>query len=447
MNLPDYRNCNILVIGMGYVGLPLALEFAKNTKCLNNNKCVVRSVTGFDIDESRISNLKNGIDETNEVKKLELTNVLKKGSLELTNTIQNNKIFDFFIVTVPTPIDKYKNPDLKPLINASSLIGNLLKDKVFNTKPIIIFESTVFPGATEEICVPIIERESKLIFNENFYCGYSPERINPGDKEHRLTNIKKVVSGSTNEVAYIVDKLYKSIIKAGTFIAPSIKVAEAAKIIENTQRDLNIALVNELAILFKKMDIDTLDVLDAAKTKWNFLPFKPGLVGGHCIGVDPYYLTYKAKEIGFKPKVILAGRETNDNMAKWIFDIFLKEYKIRNNHKNKIKVLILGVTFKENCPDFRNTLVVEILKKFENINSEILIIDPYVNIKQFAKHYSYKIIKDIPYSEKFDAVICAVAHDKFISLKDYQWLDLLKENGFFLDIKGIIPRKLSPIRI
>ena len=242
---------------------------------------------------------------------------------------------------------------------------------------------------------------------------------------------------------------YKSIIKAGTFIAPSIKVAEAAKIIENTQRDLNIALVNELSILFKKMDIDTLDVLDAAETKWNFLPFKPGLVGGHCIGVDPYYLTYKAKEIGFKPKVILAGRETNDNMARWIFDIFIKEYNKRNKNKNKnkIKVLILGVTFKENCPDFRNTLVVKILEELRNINIEILIVDPYVNIKQFALNFNFNIVKDIPYSEKFDAVICAVAHDKFVDLKDYQWLDFLKENGFFLDIKGIIPRKLNPIRI
>ena len=403
---------------MGYVGLPLAVEFGK----------VFRTV-GYDNDNSRIKELLDGLDSTLEVESHELK-LAKK--LQYTSKTEDIKNCNIYIITVPTPIDEHKNPDLTMLVNASATVGKLLKKD-----DIIIYESTVYPGATEEVCVPILEENSGLRFNHDFYCGYSPERINPGDKEHRIASIIKVTSGSTREIADKVDKLYQRIITAGTFKASSIKVAEAAKVIENTQRDLNIALVNELALIFNKLNIDTEDVLEAAGTKWNFLPFRPGLVGGHCIGVDPYYLTHKALEVGHNPEMILAGRRLNDNMGNYVVGEVIQLMNKKNINPSGTNVLIMGFTFKENCPDLRNTRIIDIINGFMTYHCNIDVYDPWVNKKE--ANYEYGIIPvSKPAERKYDAVILAVDHDEFREKTKKQIESLCKDNFVLYDIKYLL---------
>lgn len=386
----------IALIGLGYVGLPLAAEFGKK-----------RQVIGFDINQKRINELKKGVDSTLEMSKQELQDAVH---LSYTANLDDIKSCKIFIITVPTPIDQYKNPDLRPLEKSSQTVGSILKKG-----DIVIYESTVYPGATEEVCIPILEQQSGLTFNRDFYCGYSPERINPGDKEHRVTTIKKVTSGSTPEVATEVDDLYQEIISAGTHKASSIKVAEAAKVIENTQRDVNIALINELALIFNKLGIDTESVLEAAETKWNFLPFRPGLVGGHCIGVDPYYLTYKAIQVGYNPEIILAGRRLNDRMGSYVVDQVTRLMSEKRIHTVDSNILIMGLTFKENCPDLRNTRVVDLVEGFENLNCNVDVYDPWVEKAEANKFYNIKLI-DKPVNGKYDAILLAVAHDEFKEL-------------------------------
>lgn len=407
----------IAIIGLGYVGLPLAIEFGDKFK-----------VTGFDTNKTRIKNLEDGLDTTLEVTKEEIK---KSKYLKFTNKLEDIKDCKIFIVTVPTPIDRQKQPDMSFLKKATNSVGSLLKKG-----DIVIYESTVYPGATEEICVPILERKSGLIFNKDFYCGYSPERINPGDRKHNIKTIKKVTSGSTNEIAKTVDNLYKEIITAGTYMAPSIKVAEAAKVIENTQRDVNIALINELSIIFNKLDIDTESVLEAASTKWNFMPFKPGLVGGHCIGVDPYYLTHKALEIGYKPNMILAGRKINDNMASYVVDEVTKLMIKKNIDIDRANILVMGLTFKENCPDIRNTKIIDLVTKFKNLNCNVDVHDPWVSDGEAQSEYKIKIIKN-PNKGKYDVVILAVAHDIFKNLKIDEVKSFGKDNHIIYDVKHI----------
>lgn len=391
-----YNCTSLAVIGLGYVGLPLALAFSKK-----------KNVIGFDINKSRVKELGSGFDSTLEVTKheLELTNCL-----HFTSNVQDLVGIDCFVVTVPTPIDRQKNPDLSALKQASKIIGDLM-----NECTLIIYESTVFPGATEEICVPILERASGLKYNQDFYCGYSPERINPGDKEHRLVDIKKVTSGSTPATADVVDSLYKQIVNAGTFKVSSIKVAEAAKVIENTQRDLNIALINECALIFEKLSIDTEEVLQAAETKWNFLPFRPGLVGGHCIGIDPYYLTFKAKEIGFFPEVILAGRRLNDSMGGYVVDQVTKLMTRKRINIIDANILIMGLSFKENCPDFRNTGVINIINGFNELNCNVEVYDPWVSHKGANCKHPINLVK-VPKKGNYDAIVLAVCHSEFKSM-------------------------------
>ena len=414
----DRENINIAIIGMGYVGLPLAIEFGK-----------VFRTFGYDSNKSRISDLINGLDSTMEIESKELNNLQ---DLYFTSNIADIQNCNIYIICVPTPIDEEKNPDLNMVLSASSSIGKLIKKN-----DIVIYESTVYPGVTEEICVPILEKSSGLIFNEDFFCGYSPERINPGDKLHRLTSIVKVTSGSTPEIAEKIDKLYKNIISAGTFQAKSIKVAEAAKVIENTQRDVNIALINELTIIFNKLGIDTEAVLDAAGTKWNFIDFRPGLVGGHCIGVDPYYLTHKAIKLGYYPEIILAGRKINDNMG-----IYVVDQVINIMHQKKIvskgaNILIMGFTFKENCPDIRNTKVIDVVKGFRDRQCEVDIFDPWVNSEEAYSEYGVKTINK-PYKEKYDAVIIAVSHIEFKSYTKQMIKSFCKDNFVIYDIKCIL---------
>ncbi len=396
---------NIAIIGLGYVGLPLAVAFALKYK-----------VIGFDSNKTRINELKNFNDSNLETSKQDLLDATK---LTFTNIEDDIKDCNIYIVTVPTPIDLNKKPDLSMLESSSKLIGNFLKKG-----DIVIYESTVFPGATEEICVPILEKNSGLKFNIDFYCGYSPERINPGDSEHRLTNIKKVTSGSTEKIATLIDQLYNEIITAGTFKASSIKVAEAAKVIENTQRDVNIALINELSIIFDKLDIDTELVLEAAATKWNFLQFKPGLVGGHCIGVDPYYLTHKAIKVGYKPEMILSGRRLNDSMGRYISDQVIKLMTKKLINFASSKILIMGLTFKENCPDIRNTGVIDIIDKLTEVGADIDVYDPWVDKDNAAVEYNIKPINE-PTLGIYDAIILAVAHDEFKQMS----LDKIKKFG------------------
>ena len=409
------KHKKIAIIGLGYVGLPLAVEFGKK-----------REVIGFDINKDRIVELKKNNDST-----LEITQQEFKDSIHLSFTTNLNdlKNCNIFIVTVPTPIDKYKKPDLTALEKSSETVGDVLKKG-----DIVIYESTVYPGATEEVCVPILEKQSGLIFNKDFYCGYSPERINPGDKNHRIVNIKKVTAGSTPEIATEVDELYKEIIVAGTHKTKSIKVAEAAKIIENTQRDLNIALVNELALIFKKLDIDTEEVLEAAGTKWNFLPFRPGLVGGHCIGVDPYYLTHKANEVGYYPEMILAGRRLNNSMGSHIVDQVSKLMTKKHIQIAGANILIMGLTFKENCPDLRNSRVVDLVEEFKNFNCNVDVYDPWIDKKQAYHEYNIQAI-DKPIKAKYDAIIIAVAHDEFKLLTEKQIRSYGKSNHILYDIK------------
>ena len=413
-----YKKSKIAIIGLGYVGLPLAVEFGKQ-----------RNVIGFDINKKRIDNLIKGLDVSLETT-FEEINAAK--NLIFTNNINDIKNCQIFIVTVPTPIDQVNKPDLSLLKKSCAMIGSLMKKG-----DLVIFESTVYPGVTEEICVPIIEKQSSFIFNKDFYCGYSSERINPGDKEHRLVMIKKVTSGSTPEISTVVDDLYKEIIIAGTHRAPSIKIAEAAKVIENIQRDVNIALINELAIIFNRLGIDTKAVLDAASTKWNFIPFKPGLVGGHCISVDPYYLLHKSLEIGYKPEIITAGRKINNSMALYIVEQVInimskKLIKILNSN-----VLIMGFTFKENCPDIRNTQVINLVKGFQKNNLNIDVYDPFVNKDEVLNQYDIKVI-DKPVQGKYDAIILAVDHDKFKELSFKKIKSFGKDKSIIYDIKYLL---------
>jgi len=408
----------ICLIGLGYVGLPLAVEFGKK-----------RQVVGFDVNQKRINELKKGVDLTLEISKKELNDALH---LSFTTHPNDIKDCEIYIVTVPTPIDENNKPNLLPLKNSCETIGKFLKKG-----DIVIYESTVYPGATEEICVPILEKKSNLKFNQDFFCGYSPERINPGDKEHRLTSIKKITSGSTNEIANEVDQLYKEIITAGTHCAQSIKVAEAAKVIENTQRDVNIALINELALIFNKLGIDTESVLEAAGTKWNFLPFTPGLVGGHCIGVDPYYLTYKAIEVGYKPEMILAGRRINNDMGMYVANQVINLMTKKNIPIANSKILIMGLTFKENCPDIRNTRVIDLIKEFKSVNCKVDVYDPWINKEESIAEYGFKPI-DFPFNDKYDGIVLAVGHDEFKSFSLEKIKSFGKGNHVIYDVKYLL---------
>ena len=420
-------NDPIAVIGLGYVGLPLAVEFGKNTPTI-----------GFDILAARIAELQAGHDRTLEVSAEEMQGAPK---LSYTSTLEDLAQCKVFIVTVPTPINKHKQPDLTPLIRASESIG-----KVMRKGCVVIYESTVYPGATEEVCVPILERESGMTFNIDFFAGYSPERINPGDKEHRVSTIMKVTSGSTPDVAEAVDGLYRRIIKAGTHKASSIKVAEAAKVIENTQRDLNIALINELALIFDRLDIDTLEVLEAAGTKWNFLNFRPGLVGGHCISVDPYYLTHKAQEIGYYPQVILSGRQINDGMGAFVAERVIKMLTRRRIHVVGANILILGLAFKENCPDLRNTRVVDIIEELVHYHANVDVYDPWVDATEAQHEYGITPI-ELPAEGHYDAIILAVAHEQFISLGSEAIRKFGKPDNVLYDIKSILPRDSVDARL
>ena len=443
--LPDINTCTIAVIGLGYVGLPLANEFAKNTHALISDIKLSRKVIGFDIDTQRLTELKAGFDRTKEIPTEDL---VKGKSLVYSNDQKLLEKVDVFIVTVPTPIDNFKRPDLGPLEKASSMVGLAIKarQQCSTNLPLVIYESTVYPGAIEEVCVPILEKVSGFSYNIDFVCGYSPERINPGDKNHRLTSIVKVTSGSTPDSSEWINSLYSSIIKAGTFQASSLKVAEAAKVIENTQRDLNIALVNELAMIFSFLNIDTLEVLEAAGTKWNFLPFRPGLVGGHCIGVDPYYLTHKAEQIGYYPQLVLAGRRINDGMATWIGERLVLEIARRGIVVNGSNVLVLGFSFKENCPDIRNTKTFDLISFLNTFYMNVEVVDPYVNSEEVEKEYGLKTSKVIPKGKSFDVIILAVAHNQFCNLTIKDWQDLLLPNCLIVDIKGIVPIQLKPLR-
>ena len=413
------ENKKIAIIGLGYVGLPLAVEFGYKF-----------DVVGFDINKKRISELSIGDDFTLETTKEQ---ILSSKGLVFSSEIETLSTCNFYIITVPTPVDKNNKPDLTPLIKASETVGRVLKKG-----DIVVYESTVYPGCTEEDCVPVLEKASGLIFNQDFYCGYSPERINPGDKEHTVTKILKITSGSTAEIAEIIDQVYKTIIVAGTFKAASIKVAEAAKVIENSQRDINIAFVNELAKIFNKLGIDTNDVLEAAGTKWNFLKFKPGLVGGHCIGVDPYYLAQKAQEVGYHPEIILAGRRVNDGMGAYVAHEVIKLMVKKSIPVKSSNVLVLGFTFKENCPDVRNTKVVDIISELNDYELKVDIFDPWASPEEVMHEYNVNTFKE--YSSisknKYDAIILAVSHKEFLSLN---FKDLLKENSVLYDIKSIIP--------
>jgi UDP-N-acetyl-D-galactosamine dehydrogenase len=418
---------NIAVVGLGYVGLPLAVEFGKKIHTI-----------GFDINESRIADLKNSKDNTLEVS----TDELQQEFLNYTSNLENIRNCNIYIIAVPTPIDSYKQPDLTIIKNVSKMIGSVLKQG-----DLVIYESTVYPGATEEDCVPILEHNSGLKFNEGFFCGYSPERINPGDKVHRLPDIQKVTSGSTPEIATRVDNLYKKIITAGTHKASSIRVAEAAKVIENTQRDVNIALVNELSIIFNKLNIDTEEVLIAAGTKWNFLPFRPGLVGGHCIGVDPYYLTHKATLLGYTPEIILAGRRLNDNMGNYIATEVSKIMTKKRIHVVDANILIMGFSFKEDCPDIRNTRVIDVVKEFENFNCKVDVYDPCVSKKEANDEYKISLI-DKPTNGKYNAIIIAVAHSEFKKMNINEIKELGSSNNYIIyDVKSIFDAKDSDGRL
>ncbi len=417
----------IAIIGLGYVGLPLAVEFGKKTP-----------VVGFDIHQKRIDELKSGQDHTLEVSPEELSQAT---NLSYSANLEDLKSCNFFIVTVPTPIDDYKQPDLTPLVKASTSIGNVLKKG-----DIVVYESTVYPGATEEVCIPVLEQVSGLSFNQDFFAGYSPERINPGDKLHRVTNILKVTSGSTPETADFVDQVYNLVIEAGTHKAPSIKVAEAAKVIENTQRDVNIALINELALIFNKMGIDTEDVLKAAGTKWNFLPFRPGLVGGHCIGVDPYYLTHKAQAIGYHPEIILAGRRLNDNMGAYVVTQLVKGMIKKKIQVEGANVLVLGLSFKENCPDIRNTKIIDIVAELKEYQMQVDIYDPWVDTAEAQHEYGITPVQTVD-SNSYDAIVLAVAHNQFKEMGTESIRNLGKKSHVLYDLKYVLPAADVDIRL
>jgi len=425
--MKSLEGVKIAIIGLGYVGLPLAVEFGKKFATL-----------GFDINKGRIAELQSGQDHTLEVSPAELSQATK---LSYSADLEDLKQANFYIVTVPTPIDQHRQPDLTPLIKASETLG-----KVISAGDVVVFESTVYPGATEEDCIPVIERVSGLKFNQDFYAGYSPERINPGDKEHRVTTIKKVTSGSTPEIAEYVDAVYRSIITAGTYKASSIKVAEAAKVIENTQRDLNIALINELAVIFNRMGIDTEEVLLAAGTKWNFLPFRPGLVGGHCIGVDPYYLTHKAQALGYHPEVILAGRRINDGMSKYVVGQLVKQMIKQQINVSGARVLVLGLTFKENCPDIRNTKVVDILSELQEYGMRPDVYDPWIDAAEAEHEYQLTTLKQ-PEHGVYDAVIVAVAHQQFKQLGAAGIRNFGKTAHVLYDLKYLFSQQDSDLRL
>ncbi len=423
----DLNSAKIGMIGLGYVGLPLAVEFGKKFTTI-----------GLDVNTARIAELKQGKDSSLEVE----PEILKEATLLSYTTVPEDlSECNIFIITVPTPIDKNKRPDLSPLERASETVGKLLKPN-----DIVIYESTVYPGATEEVCIPILEAQSGLTYNQDFYAGYSPERINPGDKEHRVSNILKVTAGSTPEVADFVDLFYQQVITAGTYKASSIRVAEAAKVIENTQRDVNIALINELALIFNKLDIDTEEVLLAAGTKWNFLPFRPGLVGGHCIGVDPYYLTHKAQEIGYHPEMILAGRRVNDGMGAYVAQQVVKLMTKKQIHVSGSKILLLGLTFKENCPDLRNTRVVDIIEEFDDYHTQIDVYDPWISNKEAQEEYDITTVDSLE-NGKYDAIILAVSHKEFIEMGLDKVRALGKENSVLYDIKHIFPAEQTDGRL
>ncbi len=408
------QNSKIAVIGLGYVGLPLAHAFSNRYK-----------VVGFDIAQWRIDELMSGVDRTLELSESQVNEALSNGMLFSKDT-KDIEDCNIYIVTVPTPIDKHKKPDLTPLIKASETIGKVLKKD-----DIVIYESTVYPGATEEECVPVLEKFSGMKFNQDFFCGYSPERINPGDKEHTVTKILKVTAGSTPEIGKKVNELYASIITAGTHLAPTIKVAEAAKVIENSQRDINIAFVNELSMIFNRLDIDTNAVLEAAGTKWNFLPFRPGLVGGHCIGVDPYYLTHKAQEVGYNPEIILAGRRLNDNMGIYVASQVIK-LMIKKGHKIEgSKILVMGITFKENCPDIRNSRVIDVIKELQEYGCDVQVADYWADKEEVKREYNLDLVKDVN-NDEYEAVVLAVAHDKYKNMK------LNNTKQVVYDIKSIL---------
>ncbi len=411
------------IIGLGYVGLPLAVEFGKKFE-----------VIGFDINATRIAELSSGIDRTREVETSELT---ASTGLTFTTRVDELNKANIFIITVPTPIDEFKKPDLTPLIKASETVGKVLK-----RGDIVIYESTVYPGCTEEVCVPVLEKFSQLQFNLDFFCGYSPERINPGDKLHRVTDIKKLTSGSNPEIADRVDALYQTIIKAGTHKASSIKVAEAAKVIENSQRDLNIAFVNELALIFDRIGIDTHEVLEAAGTKWNFLPFKPGLVGGHCIGVDPYYLTHKAESLGYNPQVILSGRRINDNMGVYIANTVIKLMTQNKHQIHDANILVLGITFKENCPDIRNSRVVDVIRELESFGAAVDVYDPHADPEEVQHEYNLRLTGSL--DKKYQAVVMAVAHSEF---KNLDWVSFTHSDSVVYDVKGVLPKPLTTARL
>ena len=420
-------NLKIAIIGLGYVGLPLAVEFGKKVP-----------VVGFDIHQKRIDELKSGQDHTLEVSPDEL---LQATQLSFSADLADLESCNFYIVTVPTPIDEFKQPDLTPLIKASQSIGQVL-----SAGDIVVYESTVYPGATEEACIPVLEKVSGLTFNQDFFAGYSPERINPGDKLHRVTNILKITAGSTPETADFVDEVYNLIIEAGTHKAPSIKVAEAAKVIENTQRDVNIALINELALIFNKMGIDTEDVLKAAGTKWNFLPFRPGLVGGHCIGVDPYYLTHKAQSIGYHPEIILAGRRLNDGMGAYVVTQLVKSMVKKKIQVEGAKVLVLGLSFKENCPDIRNTRIIDIVKELEEYHIDVDVYDPWVSTIEAESEYGITPVPTLN-AQTYDAVILAVAHEQFKVMGADAIRALGKESHVLYDLKYVLDQAESDLRL
>jgi UDP-N-acetyl-D-galactosamine dehydrogenase len=432
--MEEQKQYHLTVIGLGYVGLPLAVEFAKKYP-----------VVGFDINKERIAELRSGNDHTLEITSDHLTSVLKKKldnttGLWVSDNLQDIKITNVFIITVPTPVDKYNRPDLTPLVKASETVGKALKKG-----DIVVYESTVYPGVTEEECVPILEKISGLTFNKDFYAGYSPERINPGDKEHTVTKIKKITSGSTPEAAKMVNDIYSSIIVAGTHMAPSIKVAEAAKVIENAQRDINIAFINELAKIFNLLNIDTQEVLAAASTKWNFLPFRPGLVGGHCIGVDPYYLAQKAMEVGYHPEIILAGRRLNDGMGAYVAGEVIKLMVKKSIPVSGSKALILGITFKENCPDVRNTKVIDIIRHLQSYHVQVDIYDPWANPEEVHKEYGVKTVQELPASQsQYNAVILAVAHKQF----SYEIIKkLCSDHCVLFDVKAHLGKELVDARL
>ncbi len=428
MNTMQIDHATIAIIGLGYVGLPLAVEFGRQ-----------RSVIGFDINPARIAELQSGHDHTLECSHAELQAARQ---LRFSSRIDDLRQAQVFIVTVPTPVGQANRPLFTPLVKASETVGQVLK-----AGDLVIYESTVYPGATEEICVPVLEKLSGLKFNRDFFCGYSPERINPGDKEHRLPSIKKVTSGSTPGVAEAVDQLYRQIIVAGTHKASSIKVAEAAKVIENIQRDINIALMNELSLIFHRLDIDTHEVLNASGTKWNFLPFRPGLVGGHCIGVDPYYLTYKAQQVGYHPEVILAGRRINDSMGSHVADKTVKLMLSKGHAPTDSRVLVLGLSFKENCPDVRNTKVIDIVNTLRSYHTAVDIYDPWIDVDEARSEYGIECLKEAPEAGDYNAIVIAVAHRQFIELGEAGIRSLGAADSVVFDVKGILPMGLADGRL